>query len=541
MENNQHGTHVIKTRKIDAMPNREAFKSFTDETQLDTVKSDAAHYPNGHTPELVRLYSEAGEAEVAEILHNSSGVVTRGAGSSLTGGVTPFGEIVLDMSYRDRILARGENWITVQSGITLRALQEELAGNNKYYPPVPTFDGATVGGMISTNAAGAATFKYGQTRPWVDTLKVVLATGEVLDMERGQYLAHPDGYFELEGEAGKRRINVPNYTMPDVPKISAGYYAKPSMDLIDLFIGSEGTLGVITEATLRVIPKPLITWALVSCESEEQALELTKRLRNQSLETRRTQDPHGIDASAIEYIDRNSLQLLREDNKFSKDIPPPHDANALLLIQMEMSPELTSRAYLDIPQYLEPTAPDVPMVRFARELERLGLFYRIDLALPGDPRIEQFEKMREAVPIGVNNRISKSKERDPRISKMAADMIVPFENLPEMLRLFQEGFEANGLEYAIWGHISDGNMHPNVIPRSYEEIQIAQRVILECGQAVIAMGGSPLAEHGVGRNPIKQELLEKLYGIEGIEQMRAVKKILDPEWKLAPGNLFRKP
>ncbi len=536
----------------DAVSNKKTFQIITDKDQLEAVSSDSARYPNGYTPELVRLYPEAGEAEVAQILRNSLSVVTRGAGSSLTGGVTPFGEVVLDMSYRDRILARGENWITVQTGITLLALQEELAAENKYYPPAPTYNGATVGGVISTNAAGAATFKYGQTRPWVEALKVVLATGEVLEMEREQYLAHPDGFFEVVGSAGMRRVPIPTYTMPSVPKISAGYYAKPGMDLIDLFIGSEGTLGVITEATLRVIPRPLITWALVPCQSEEQALELTKRLRNQSLETRLTQNQRGIDASAIEYIDPNSLQLLREDSKDRKDITPPSDAKVLLLIQMEMSPELTRRAHEDIENAFETDAPDVPVVRFARELERLGLFDGMELATPRDTqRIKNYVDMREAVPIGVNNRIriaeAQSKQQNSEsskkehISKMAADMIVPFEHLPEMLRLFQEGFEANGLEYAIWGHISDGNMHPNVIPRSYQEVQLAQKVILECGQAVIELGGSPLAEHGVGRNAVKQELLANLYGEGGIEQMRAVKKALDPEWKLAPGNLFRKP
>jgi len=541
VENNRHGTYIVRTRLPDALFDEKTFQILTDKDQREAVSSDSAGYPGGHTPELVRLSPESGEAEVAEILRRSFSVVIRGAGSSLTGGVTPFGEVVVDMSPRNRVVARGENWITVQTGIALRALQEQLAAENKYYPPGPTYDGATVGGMISTNAAGAATFKYGQTRLWVEALKVVLTTREVLEMERGQYLAHPDGYFEMEGPARKRRVDVPTYTMPDVPKSSAGYYAKPGMDFLDFFIGSEGTLGVITEATLRVIPKPFIAWALVPCQSEEQAIELTRRLRNQSLETRRTQNPRGIDASGIEYIDPNTLQLLREDSKNRREITPPPDAEALLLIQVEMSPALTSRAYDDLAHSFEPGAPDVPVVRLARELARLGLFDRAELALSGDPRIKQFEDIREAVPVGVNSRISKNKHQDPRISKMAADMIVPFENLQEMLRLFREKFDEKGMQVFIWGHASDGNVHPNVIPNSYEEYQLAQQVILECGGAVIAMGGSPLAEHGVGRNPIKQALLEKLYGTEGIEQMRAVKKALDPEWKLAPGNLFRKP
>ena len=114
--------------------------------------------------------------------------------------------------------------------------------------------------------------------------------------------------------------------------------------------------------------------------------------------------------------------------------------------------------------------------------------------------------------------------------KIAADMIVPFERSEEMNRVYRRGFETRGLDYAIWGHISDGNVHPNVIPRSYDEVERGMEAILEFGREVARLGGCPLAEHGVGRSPIKQALLHQLYGDDGIEQMRAVKRVLDPEW-----------
>jgi D-lactate dehydrogenase (cytochrome) len=90
----------------------------------------------------------------------------------------------------------------------------------------------------------------------------------------------------------------------------------------------------------------------------------------------------------------------------------------------------------------------------------------------------------------------------------------------------------------VWGHISDGNVHPNVLPRSYDDVVQGKAAILEFGREVARLGGCPLAEHGVGRNPVKQALLRQLYGDAGIEQMRAVKRALDPEWKLAPGVIF---
>jgi D-lactate dehydrogenase (cytochrome) len=107
-----------------------------------------------------------------------------------------------------------------------------------------------------------------------------------------------------------------------------------------------------------------------------------------------------------------------------------------------------------------------------------------------------------------------------------------------MLALIREAFERRGLDYAIWGHISDGNIHPNVIPSSLADVNAARDAILELGRAVVRLGGCPLAEHGVGRSALKQALLRDLYGDRGIEEMRTVKRALDPEWKLAPGVLF---
>jgi D-lactate dehydrogenase (cytochrome) len=109
-----------------------------------------------------------------------------------------------------------------------------------------------------------------------------------------------------------------------------------------------------------------------------------------------------------------------------------------------------------------------------------------------------------------------------------------------MMAVYRAGFERRGLDYAVWGHISDGNVHPNVIPRDYDDVVRGKEAILEFGRAVVEMGGCPLAEHGVGRSAVKQALLEQLYGRDGLDDMRRVKQALDPGWKLAPGVLFQR-
>jgi len=162
------------------------------------------------------------------------------------------------------------------------------------------------------------------------------------------------------------------------------------------------------------------------------------------------------------------------------------------------------------------------------------------MAVPGDrSRAAQLLALREAVPEAVNRRVGIAKQRDARIEKTAADMIVPFDRVGELLALYERELDRRGLDAAIWGHISDGNLHPNVIPRSLADVESGKEAILLFGREVIRMGGSPLAEHGVGRNPVKQQLLAELYGAAGIDQMSAVKRAIDPDGRMAPGVLFR--
>jgi D-lactate dehydrogenase (cytochrome) len=162
------------------------------------------------------------------------------------------------------------------------------------------------------------------------------------------------------------------------------------------------------------------------------------------------------------------------------------------------------------------------------------------LAAPDDDRAAQrLFDLREAVPASVNALVAAAKARShPDIEKTAGDPVVPFARLPDALALYRAAFERRGLDYAIWGHVSDGNLHTNLIPTTMDDVHRGREAILEIARGAIAMGGAPLAEHGVGRSALKQQLLRELYGDEGIDQMRAVKRALDPTGKLSPGVLF---
>jgi D-lactate dehydrogenase (cytochrome) len=241
-------------------------------------------------------------------------------------------------------------------------------------------------------------------------------------------------------------------------------------------------------------------------------------------------------------LDRRCLEMLHEDGSDAKHgIALPPGTEIALLIQLELAPGTTGEmAYEQIAAALEPGGDAMPLGVFCRLLDGAGVLDHVDVAVPGDrARAQQFFDFRESAPEAVKHRVGIAQERvDPGIQKTAADMIVPFEHFGEMMRVYRDGYERRGLPHAIWGHVSDGNVHPNVIPRTLADVKAGQEAILEFGREVIARGGSPLSEHGVGRSEVKQALLRQLYGDRGIEEMRAVKAALDPGWKLAPGVLF---
>jgi D-lactate dehydrogenase (cytochrome) len=481
--------------------------------------SDAAHVPGGHAPGVA---FPKDEAEVAALVRDAERVLPVGAQSSLTGGATPRGEIVLSMRKLTSIGAPAHGEVRVGAGVPLAELQRRLAERDLFYPPVPTFDGAFVGGTISTNAAGANTFKYGSTRPWVAAMTVVLANGDVLDVRRGDTTASSDGILEIELTSGRvTRVPVPTYTMPTVAKLSAGYFSRPGMDLVDLFVGSEGTLGVIVDASLRVRARPRRAVALVRCDSDALALRLTSALRDEASAAWQRRGP--LDVSAIEYMDGRALRAVPDEAFERAQVRRPSLESVMLMLQIELG-----------------MGEDAAFSRLVDVLCLSGIADDPVVASPNDDRAAQrlFE-LREAVPASVNALVATAKARShPDIEKTAGDPVVPFDRLADALPIYRSAFESRGLDYAIWGHISDGNLHTNLIPTTMEDVIRGRDAIVDIAHAAIGMGGAPLAEHGVGRSALKQRLLRELYGEEGVEQMRTVKRALDPGWKFAPGVLF---
>src|SRR3989442_8299522 len=285
--------------------------------------------------------------------------------------------------------------------------------------------------------------------------------------------------------------------MPRVPKVSAGYFSESGMDLVDLFVGSEGTLGVITEVTLRILPvRPAFCLALVPFPHRAAGIAFARGMREAARHTRRSRDPHGIDVSAIEQMDARCLSLVREDGiDRIHGVSVPERAALALLVVLELPVGTTAaQAFDEIGRARDVNSPDTPLVRFCRALDESRVFDEVEIAVPGDrARAAQLIALREAVPAAVNQRIAHAKQTiDSRIEKTAADMIVPFDAIEELLAIYDEDFRRRGLDSAVWGHISDGNVHPNVIPRSLADVDEGKAATLEFGREAIRLGGPPL-------------------------------------------------
>ncbi|MCA1567213.1 MAG: FAD-binding oxidoreductase [Acidobacteria bacterium] len=484
---------------------------------MQSYLSDASNLAGGHAARVV--FPETAE-EAAGVLREASAagiaVTVSGAGTGVVGGRVPFGGIVLATDKLNRIgeivADEGGGRGTVEAGVTLADFRREVESRGLLYPPDPTEWSCYMGGTVVTNASGARTFKYGATRRYIRRLKIALATGDLLSLARGEVFADAGGRLRIPLGAG-RAINaqLPAYRMPQTRKHAAGYYVEPGMDALDLFIGSEGTLGVVVEIEAALLPKPEgVLSGVVFFTDEEKLLAFVRAARAASLDTRAGNVPGELDARALEFFDAEALNFLRE-----KYPSIPADAQGAIFFEQETT-EATEERLMDA---------------------WLALLERHDAALDAswfatDERDQvRLRDFRHALPVLVNEWIARHGQR-----KVSTDMSVPDEAFAAMLRFYQDTLRASGLQYVIFGHIGDNHVHVNILPRDQAQAATAREIYGRFIARAVATGGTISAEHGVGK--IKRDYLRALYGDEHLRQMAALKRAFDPACILGRGNIF---
>ena len=461
-------------------------KSNPDEIQ--SFLSDASFIRGGHAD---RVVLPENVDEVAEVLaaanRDRTPVTVSGAGTGTVGGRVAFGGIVLATDRLNHIKSievneGGGGRGVAEAGVILSDFQRAVDQKGLLYPPDPTERGAFLGGTVATNASGARTFKYGPTRNYIERLKLVLASGEILDLRRGDKI---------------REIRVPAYARPATRKNATGYFVAPNMDAIDLFIGSEGTLGVICEIEMRLVPKPQgLLSGVVFFPTEADVLAFVS-------------DARALDARAIEFFDDQSLNFLRE-----KYHDVPSGAAGAIFFEQETT-ESTEEPVLN---------------EWLALLDKHHAFADSWFATneQDQARLREF---RHQLPVLMNEWFARYRQR-----KVSTDMAVPDEAFPGLFRLYQETLRASGLRYTIFGHIGDNHVHVNILPRDEAGGAHARELYIKFLKYAASVGGTLSAEHGVGK--LKRDYLRFFYTDDQLREMAAIKRHFDPNGILGRGNIF---
>jgi len=489
-------------------------------------------------PRLEKLHFPADAGQVAAALRSAfeggHRVAVSGGRTGITGAAVPIGaeEMISLERLKPRPVVRRSgagNWtVRVGAGITLRELSDALDHRLCDYPdgmpdralfyPVDTTElTAQIGGTVATNASGARTLHYGPTRDWVEALTIVTPDGRLVELRRGQVTAEDGQFVYVRADGGGTRVPVPDLPMPPT-KHTAGYYLKHGMDAVDLFVGSEGTLGIVVEAELRLAEKPSNRLFLTQfVDGPEQAVRLAAACKAHP----------ALEPLALEYIGPRAMEMMRRMGRSTS-----------AYVEVERLPaDVRAAVYIELP-FADEAGLDGIYGAVCEVLDSVGLDASRSWAGFTDGDAEEMKRLRHAVPETVNAIIGRRKARSPELHKVGTDMAVPDESLPEMMRIYEEKLAASGLEFVIFGHIGNGHLHANILPSDAGQMQQGERLYLEFAREAVRLGGSVAAEHGIGR--IKKKLLPIQYGPEHLAAMRAVKGALDPDWALNPGVLFER-
>ncbi len=487
----------------------------TQADELENYLTDASNLPGGFAD---KLFIPETAAEIAEILIEANAqkipVTVSGARTGTVGGAIPFGGYLISLEKFNKIkqIDKDNLTATVESGVSLLDFQKAVEAENLFYPPDPTEWSCQIGGTVATNASGARSFKYGATREFVERLEIVLPTGEILNLKRGEIFSE-SGFIEI---GAKTRAKLPTYKQPAVRKNTSGYFSGAKVDAIDLFIGSEGTLGIMTEIELKVLPKPESFFSgIVFFKNEANLLNFVNEAREISFQTRQFQDSkfkiqNSIDASLIEYFDEKALKFISE--KFPQ---VSENAKGAIFFEQETTAE----------------TEDVLLEKWNELLEKHSADLETSWFTTTAQDREKMREFRHALPVSVNERIVKYGQK-----KVGTDMAVPDAHFASFLRFYKEKLNASNLDYVIFGHIGDNHLHANILPKDESEAKKAKHLYGRFIAQSIMLGGTISAEHGIGKH--KSKYLYVQYGERYLSEMAELKKAFDPHGILGRGNIF---
>ncbi len=404
-------------------------------------------------------------------------VTSAGAQTSTTGASITDKGMLLSLRSLNQIsdLDVKSRTVRVGPGAIIADIKKTVAAAGLLFAPDPTSEEeSTIGGAIACNASGARTFKYGATRKHVRALKVVMASGELVEFRRS-----------------------------DLEKNTVGYAF--AHDPIDWFVGSEGTLGIIVEAELGLLPLPQRVVGLATLFKEEsEALKFVIAAREAA----------SVAPRCIEYFDEQALKIARHS---APEAAIAQDAGAMVYVEEEINDHL-----------------DASLARWLELMESIALDFE-PLVFDGEARLREARRIRHSIPATMNEK--GGRHRDAGGRKVGTDWAVPYRKLEEAIQTARSLATDRGLEApVIYGHAGNGHPHQNFIARDARELTTIEDVVEQTLRHILSLGGTVAAEHGIGK--IKRRWLPLQMNPLQISMMTAVKRDLDPLGILAPGNIL---
>lgn len=449
-------------------------------------------------------------------------ITARGSGNDQTGAALGSGIMAVFPAHMNRVLELDTktNTVTVEPGINYGKLQQTLHTHGRFLPPYPaSLEYSTVGGAIANNVSGEKSIKYGDMRAYVSGLRVVIANGEVIETKRlsKRELSKKLGLATFEGEIYRsidtlleEQHELLSQLERNVVKNNAGYdllnikRRDGSFDLTPLMVGSQGTLGIITEAVLNTEPyNPQTTLMVANFDSIEQTQNAVLELRELS------EKP-----SAVEMVDEYLLRQIHELNPNQlKDITKPPFPAVTLLVEFDGGDRQNKKTAKRAGKLLDKYAKSVEVTT---DPEQQQLLWKIRQATGS--LLAHNEGLLYAVPL--------------------FDAAVPPDRLREYIDGIYALMNANNLKPAIWGHAGEANLHfqPRLNLGQVGDRQKAFRLMDDHNKLVISLGGTISAESGDGR--LRTPYLESMYGPELYALLQKVKQIFDPYGTLNPGVKF---
>ncbi|MDD5070610.1 MAG: FAD-binding oxidoreductase [Candidatus Omnitrophica bacterium] len=478
----------------------------TENSDIQSYLEDTANI-SGRAEILYITESKKDLIEAVSLCRKNKTPLTVVAGKTgTTGGCVSYSGALVSTLGLNKVLNIDQktSTVTALAGATIESLEGKLNQKGLTQRAIPTEPLATIGGAVSTSASGVRGYGYGSIRNHVVGLEVVLSSGEILAIERGKIFSDIR-YFKFNLNSREYCFKLPTYIMPSV-KTQAGYYVKDNMDLIDLFIGSEGTLGIIYSVTLKVQKLPYkIFDGLIFFSSEEDSLSFVKTVKSRK-------KIRLVSPSSLEFFDERTLSFIRED------YPWIQDAKSAVYFDQETLNEEDFDRLLDI---------------WAEIIEQsLALADKTILADTFDQRRKVFE-FRHKIPQKINE-VLRQTER----VKVAADIAVSDDKFDEMYSFYKEQAQLSGIDYVNFGHIGENHLHFNFLPKDEAENRVARDYLKIFCEKAVSLGGTVSAEHGIGK--IKKPYLKILYQDKYIKEMVELKKYFDPNCLFGLDNIFDK-